>query len=239
MVLKALDLGGVLFLRNMKAGWATGGAEHDNDCCLFKALGHQLCKRSDLRSPLKAAVMLRNEFIEHFEDVDLVFPGLHSVDCVHMSMIPHDLKCLNHSQCLILFAACPIPSLREFRIVIICYLESEAEGAGDSALSWGQSLIMASPDLLGGDAVAENIFMAVLGEHMMPVEVNAGTIPLVAKGTFCELVESFKAMGAPFQTIPSVGANRLVRAIGLGSIRLDSTVGQKWYEEQPLSLIHI
>eukprot|EP00617_Octactis_speculum_P000436 CAMPEP_0185796352 /NCGR_PEP_ID=MMETSP1174-20130828/161036_1 /TAXON_ID=35687 /ORGANISM="Dictyocha speculum, Strain CCMP1381" /LENGTH=203 /DNA_ID=CAMNT_0028491707 /DNA_START=483 /DNA_END=1090 /DNA_ORIENTATION=- len=75
--------------------------------------------------------------------------------------------------------------------------------------------------------------MAIQGEYMMPVDVEARTLPLVMKDTFCELVESFKVLGAPFQTIPAIGARRLAQSIMSGSIVLDSTVGRKWCEKPP------
>ena len=50
--LVASDLGGVLYLQGMNAKWGTGGATHHSDCCLFRALGQQICRLLAHTSPL-------------------------------------------------------------------------------------------------------------------------------------------------------------------------------------------
>ena len=72
---------------------------------------------------------------------------------------------------------------------------------------------MGCSTLLGGNALAVNLYLAVDGSHMVAVRPLEGAVPVPNSGSFNGLDSTLLVLDATYSTLSSVGGSNLVKRL--------------------------
>ena len=95
------------------------------------------------------------------------------------------------------------------------------------------AVIMGNPVLLYGSTSAKNLWLFVADAHMTALDRGSLNTCFGGEGTFDDLIEGLKSAGLGFFTIPSVGAESLIRRVESGNYNLHSDAKLRYYPKPP------